>query len=232
MTLSDLLALIKSGHYLPLIAILTLYARKLASPASGFPVLIPQRWLGTVTAAGGLLYGFVFQLSTGSTVVMALLPALAAAGAGGFFDGLLTAIFNHDNAPKWARALVFVFDDATTGGVPPVTKPADPPAPPPSAPITPPVATRIGMFAAVLLIVSTTDCAGGTINVPPNVPPDVAGAIACVISDLIAQKPLDNCIAQYGQTLIDDALIIALDSKALAAEHPEAIKYGAQLSHK
>jgi hypothetical protein len=72
-----------------------------------------------------------------------------AAGTGGFLDGLLVAIFDHDNAPVWARSIVFIFDDLTGGTS---TKAAGervkrissrpPPAPPPLPPVPPPTAAR------------------------------------------------------------------------------------------
>jgi hypothetical protein len=116
--LQQIIALASSHGWLPLIMLVTLYARKLLSPASGFPVTIPggPKMLPIVTAAGGLIYGFEQSVQAGQGVAVAALGAVLAAGSTGFLDSVLTAIFDHDNAPAWARALVFVFDDLTKGG--------------------------------------------------------------------------------------------------------------------
>jgi hypothetical protein len=63
------------------------------------------------------------------------------------------------------------------------------------------------------------------INVPPNTPDDVGGALACVLTDVIAQKPVDDCIAQYGQKIVADILGTLADSKQFAAEHPDAAQF-------
>jgi hypothetical protein len=144
--LSDLLALVQSQHWLALILLATLVVRKWTGPDSKFPIVISPRWQPTVTAAGGLVYGFVSALQQGQSIGTALIVMAVSAGAGGFLDGTLTAIFDHDNAPKWAKAIVFIFDDLT-GTTPkaeqpkavsmrPPSKPP-PPGPSPSKP-TPP----------------------------------------------------------------------------------------------
>jgi hypothetical protein len=106
MTIADLIALLSAQNWLPLSLLLVVYARKLCSTESSFPLTIDAQW---VTAFGGLVYGFGSQLSHG--VFDALLAAVIAASVGGLGDGFLTAIFNHDKAPKWARVLVGVFED-------------------------------------------------------------------------------------------------------------------------
>jgi hypothetical protein len=58
-------------------------------------------------------------LQQGQSVGDAVLSMLVAAGTGGFLDGIVVAVFNHDNAPVWARSIVFIFDDLTGGGTPP-----------------------------------------------------------------------------------------------------------------
>lgn len=119
MQLTDLITLLSGHNWLGLIALLTLLLRKWTTADSKFPITIPPTWQPTVTAAGGLAYGLVSALQQGEPWGTALLSMAIAAGTGGFLDGLLTAIFDHDNAPVWARSLVFIFDDLTGGGPPP-----------------------------------------------------------------------------------------------------------------
>lgn len=143
--LSDLLALIQSQHWLGLILFATLIVRKWTGPDSKFPIVIDPRWQPTVTAAGGLVYGFVAALQQGQPIGTALLVMAVSAGTGGFVDGTLIAIFDHDNAPKWAKAIVFIFDDLTGAPPkaaaqkavsirPPSVRSPDPAKPPPGAP--------------------------------------------------------------------------------------------------
>lgn len=114
--LQDIVSLISAHGWLPLFALGLLYARKLCGPDSKFPITIPPTWLPSVSAFFGLAYGVVSSLVNGSALGPALLLCAVAAGGSGFFDGLLTAIFNHGAAPRWAQALVFLFDDLTGGG--------------------------------------------------------------------------------------------------------------------
>jgi hypothetical protein len=115
-SLYDLVALLAAHHWLPLIAFLALYLRKLSSDESSFPLTIPPQWRSTISAAGGLVYGFVGALQSGTPLGAAVIGAVVAAASAGFLDGMLTAIFNHNNAPAWARAIVMVFDDIAGGG--------------------------------------------------------------------------------------------------------------------
>lgn len=140
MQLTDLIALLSSHNWLGLIALVTLLLRKWTTADSKFPITIPPTWQPTVTAAGGLAYGLVTALQQGESWGTALLSMAIAAGTGGFLDGLLTAIFDHDNAPVWARSIVFIFDDLTGGGPPPkgaalerIKKLSSRPPPPPNA---------------------------------------------------------------------------------------------------
>jgi hypothetical protein len=113
--ITDLISLLEGKHWLALIMLCILVVRKWTGPDSKFPITIPAPWQPTVTAAGGLVYGLVGALQAGSTPGQAVLAMAIAAGAGGFLDGLLVAIFDHDNAPVWARSIVFIFDDLTGG---------------------------------------------------------------------------------------------------------------------
>jgi hypothetical protein len=115
-TLQQLIALLSAHSWLPVIALATLYLRKILSPASGFPITVPPRWLPVVSSTGALASGLVSSLQAGEGAGAAILDMTIMAAGGGFLDGLMTAIFDHDNAPAWARALVFVFDDLSGGG--------------------------------------------------------------------------------------------------------------------
>lgn len=114
--LQQLYALAMAQHWLPLIAILALWVRKLASPQSGFPINIPTTWLPTVSATGGLVYGLVSSLQGGESASASIFDMVAAAAGTGFVDGLTSAIFAHNSAPAWARALVGIFDDVGSSG--------------------------------------------------------------------------------------------------------------------
>jgi hypothetical protein len=251
MSLTDLLSLVQSKHWLGLIAFAVLMVRKWTGPDSKFPVTIPATWAPTVTAAGGLAYGLVSALQTGQSLGMAALSMALAAGTGGFLDGMLVAIFNHDNAPVWARTLVFIFDDLTGGSAKPHTAAADrvlrsvrPGAlTPPTGVVIgskppPPAASRgkVGftmkplMFILTLLIAlptagliaATTACTGKPIVVPPNAPTDVENAISCVTGALLSGGDLTACITQYGPALVADALQILIHS-TFGKEHPELL---------
>jgi hypothetical protein len=111
--LEQIAALVQAGHWLPVILLVTMVVRKWVSADSKFPVSVPKTWQLTVTAVGGLGYGLELAIQAGSPIGSALLDMAVAAGAGGFLDGMLVAIFDHDNAPVWARSIVFVFDDLT-----------------------------------------------------------------------------------------------------------------------
>lgn len=115
-TLQEIVSLFSGHSWLLLIALVTLYVRKILSPASGFPLNVKPRWLPVVTAGGAMVSGFITELQAGQPIGTALIGVAILGGAGGFGDALLTAIFDHDNAPAWARAIVFVFDDITGGG--------------------------------------------------------------------------------------------------------------------
>ncbi|MGO9832608.1 MAG: hypothetical protein ACLP1X_00155 [Polyangiaceae bacterium] len=162
--LAQMIAALKDGHYLALIILITLYLRKLASPTSKFPLNIPTTWLSTVTATGGLVYGFEMSLQDGASFGTATLSALAVAASSGFFDGLVTAIFAHGQAPSWAKALVFLVDDVAgssgsnstgTGSFAPPAgpKPADPPKPPAAARHGL-VLARTGLIATLVMLMS------------------------------------------------------------------------------
>jgi hypothetical protein len=248
MSLTDLIALIHSGHWLPLIALATLIARKWTSPDSKFPITIPPTWQPTVTAAGGLVYGLVSALQTGQSVGMALVGMAIAAGSGGFLDGVLTAIFDHDNAPVWARSIVFIFDDLTGKGPPPAPKSAAAVRiaksihPPP-----PPVATRVDWqpmmtgqrtkttewARALLWVASCVFCltvvgrdivaCNKPLTPPPNTPADVEGALSCVTAALLTGGGnIDACVLKYGPALVADVIQTLLHS-VFAKGHPELI---------
>jgi len=114
--LQQFISLASSHAWLPLIMFVTLYLRKILSPASGFPITIPPKWLPTVSAVAGLVYGVELSRSSGQSWEVAILGAVVGFGSAGALDGVMTAIFDHDNAPAWFRAIVFVFDDVTKGG--------------------------------------------------------------------------------------------------------------------
>lgn len=116
--LEQLASAMTGHHWLALIAVLSLYVRKIASPASKFPGMpnISPEWLATISATGGLAYGLVDSLQSHVDPGTAAINCFLAAAGSGFFDGVLTAIFAHNSAPNWARFLVGVSDDVGTIG--------------------------------------------------------------------------------------------------------------------
>lgn len=114
MSLQDLIGLLQVKNYLGAFVLITLLLRKYTSDTSKFPVTIPPNWRQVVTAFAGLAYGVLNQRLAGQNWGFAILSGLSVAGTSGFFDGLLNAVFDHDTAPQWAKALVFVGNDVTT----------------------------------------------------------------------------------------------------------------------
>lgn len=250
--LEQLLALLKTRDWLPLVLLVTMIVRKWLSGESKFPVTIPKTWQPTVTAAGGLVYGAMLAIQGGQPIGLALLDMAAAAGAGGFLDGILVAIFDHDNAPVWARSIVFVFDDLT-GRTPQHGAAAErvaksihpPPLPPvsttlPSRPVSitqkpsepPPKSTRtrawgafetFPIFASIMLLMAGIGNACSSKSVGPSTPADIGGVVACVIADATAGRAPFDCVEQYGPVLVNDVVPMLRHSKSFAAEHPEAL---------
>jgi hypothetical protein len=80
----------------------------------------------------------------------------------------------------------------------------------------------ICVFVSASVVVG---CLQKPIVVTPSTPGDVGGAIACVVADVIASKPVDDCITKYGEALVADVLQSLTHSQSFADEHPEAIAY-------
>jgi hypothetical protein len=114
MPLQDLLSALGSHNYLAVFVFLTLYVRKATGPDSTIPLEISATWRPVISAAAGLVYGVLSSEQAGLAPAQAILGGVLAAGSSGFLDGLLTAIFNHGQAPSWAKALVGIFDDITS----------------------------------------------------------------------------------------------------------------------
>jgi hypothetical protein len=236
MSLTDLLSLLQAHNWLGLIALLTLLFRKWTGPDSKFPITIPVTWAPTVTAAGGLIFGLVTALQQGQSVGAAVLSMLVAAGTGGFLDGIVVAVFNHDNAPVWARSLVFIFDDLTGGGTPPTgaakariarlsTKP-----PPPNM-----KRARVGFgFGSVLsLALAAVPIIGfasifHTVACTPAQQAALGKIEQVVLDDILAGKTRQQIEADVGQLLggqagvdvarlVDDAITILLDLRDIPA---------------
>lgn len=178
MSITDLVTALQSHNYLALFILLALYARKLSGPDSKCPINIPPTWAPTVTAAFGLVYGVLASRQSGLSWGEAALNGFVTAGSTGFLDGMLTAIFNHGNAPSWARAIVFIVDDITG---------KTPPAPgngsqvqkiPEGLPKAPPAAMFVAL--ACLLI----GCAKPLPPLPPNTPADVQQEVDCILGEL------------------------------------------------
>jgi hypothetical protein len=126
--MNDIIALLTSHNYLALALFAIVYARKLFSADSKFPITVSPQALPVITGFLAMGYGEVTDLLAHKALLASSLDALAIGGSVGVADALLTAIFSSGNAPKWAKALVFIFDDLT-GQTPPA-----PPAPPSPTP--------------------------------------------------------------------------------------------------
>lgn len=165
-----------TGHsWLALALFAIVYFRKILSPASQFPISVPPRWLPVVTAATGSVAGVLAALSAHESAGSAALVAGAGFITVGGADALLTAIFDHDNAPAWARAVVFVFDDMAgkgTGGGSATRLPGGPAFAAPALAVgprsSPPAASRIRrgwrLLVTAVSVLALFGCLGKTTN--------------------------------------------------------------------
>ena len=228
--LQDIVALISAHGWLPLFALGLLYARKLCGPDSKFPITIPPTWLPSVSAFFGLAYGVVSSLVNGSALGPALLLCAVAAGGSGFFDGLLTAIFNHGAAPRWAQALVFLFDDLT-GGATNATKAgqaAKAAAPAATGPATPgTVAKAAGGALSALLVVlglgAIIETQAGCPQAQAAIGPGIA-FVECVVGKYLTEPagtPMPTVVADEIAACGGDAasVVRALDAHEAPALH-------------
>lgn len=116
--MNDILTLLTSHNYLALALFAIVYVRKLLSSDSKFPLSVSPQWLPAITGLLGVGYGAVTDLEAHKAALAVATDALAIGGTTGVADALLTAIFASGSAPKWAKAVVFIFDDLT-GQTPP-----------------------------------------------------------------------------------------------------------------
>ena len=141
MDISQLLGALGAHRYLFAFVLLAAYTRRLTASDSQFPLSVPSAWRPVVTSVVGLGYGVLASVQAGASWRTSILGGVISAATSGFADMLLVAIFaNPKNAPAWARALAFVFDDikgdstgGTNGSAPPNGTPnGAPPATPPT----------------------------------------------------------------------------------------------------
>jgi hypothetical protein len=241
MSITDIVTALGSHNYLGLLVLLALYVRKLTGPDSKLPVELSPNWRPVVSALAGLVYGVLASREAGSPWATAALGGVVAAGASGFLDGLLTAIFSHDNAPSWAKAIVFIFDDVTAvgGGTPP-TPPAikfgfkaSPKLPKPmfpqstSSPPPPKMASRTwgGLWLAfgMMLAVFTPIVVGAAATACTPAQSAILSSVEqTVLNDIVAGKTriqieLDVASLLAGQpgvdvlTVLNDALAVLID---------------------
>jgi hypothetical protein len=114
-----------------------------------------------------------------------------------------------------------------------------PPAAPPGSPTAtttpdatpkPPATTRgrIGLAMAgsaalfALTVGAFSVTTTGCVKLPPNVPTDVENALSCAAGSFINQTPIQPCIDQYGQALVDDAFTILMNSLEFKNSQPAA----------
>ena len=208
--MNDIITFLTSHNYLALALFLIVYARKLASKDSSFPVTVPPQWLPVVTGALAMAYGAVTDLIAAKPLLATVIDAIEIGGSVGVADALLTAIFASGNAPKWAKAIVFIFDDLTG---------QKPPAPP-----APPTAVATMLLATMLFALPATACTkNGQIVVPPPFPQDIEAVAACVIPLLSGGADFPTLVAKCSPQdaqLIVDVLALLGKSDQFAAEHP------------
>lgn len=214
-----LLKLFTSGNYLALFMLAAAYVRKLASPSSGFPAAASARWAPTISASAGLVYGVLAAKQHGATWAIAILTGVVAGIGAGFLDGLLVAIFGKpENAPPWARWLVFVADDVAA------------PPPPPTTRILAP-----DEIAAELPVASRT---APTVRPPsaasdPDVPPSLrsaglalllgAGVLAALGLDVSACTPATrDAAAADGVQRLDELCAVRSVDRGVQKEPPQS----------
>lgn len=219
--MNDIVTFLTSHNYLALALFLIVYARKLASPDSSFPVTIPTQWLPVVTGGLAMAYAGVNDIVQQKHLLNAVLDSLEVGGSIGVADALLTAIFASGNAPKWARAIVFIFDDLTGGST--QGKGGG------QAPPKPPTAVATSMLATTVLVASLA-CASciknGQIVPPPDpIPQDLQQVAACVIPLLEQNADFPTLVAKCSPQdaqLIIDVLALLGKSEQFAADHASA----------
>ena len=249
--MTPILHALRSFNFLPLFLTLTLIFRKWVSDESSFPVSIPATWRGVITAAVGSVYGLEMALSNGATFLSALGTAGALAVAGGLADGLLTAVFNHGNAPAWAKLIVMVFD-AEAGsakkfgggskgkGHPLVGSEPEPPkaetqvlraAAPTSDRMR--LAMRLTPFVSVLLLVGCClFLSGCSAFLKSVVPGDLQKNFDCVTTGAIKSEPIEQieaeCLPGQIATIADIILLLAHSADPNVAAKARAILVDAQ----
>lgn len=201
--MNDILTLLTSHNYLALALFALLYVRKLLSTDSKFPLSVPAQWLPAVTGLLGVGYEVVSDVQSHVALQRVVVDALAFGAATGVGDALLTAIFSSGNAPKWAKAIVFIFDDLS--GASAAKKGA--------------VSALIPFALAASIGLSQTSCAAGQKPLPDPIPQDLQAVVACVLP-LLAEGVTDpakleaSCAPGQDQLIID-VLALLTESKDL-----------------
>lgn len=208
---TDIVGAFQGHHWLLLAMAITLYARKLFSEESQFPISLPKPWLPVISASGGLIYGFENTLASGLGWQTAAIGAVAMAAATGFADAMLVAVFSHGNAPQWARWAVMIFDSfgkTIKPTLPESTK---------EETKTPPAAMRVRWVrllspAFAVTLVFVVSCAAFQRAEPP-----IRELAACVADSAAKQASLIQIAAECGADI--PAVIAALMDLAKAG-HP------------
>ena len=202
MDLNAIIAAFGSHNWLVLVMIGALYARTLFSNKSRFPWSWAPNWLPLFSGLAGAVITVDASMMKGSTLAASLPLGFLGLVAGGFFDGLLAAIFGAPaNAPTWAKFLVGIIDDIEGGGgggaakknsVDPVTAEA--------AKLSPPASKRLGrglaLASSLLLLAGCASfwgAAAPTLDCASKVSEDAAKdmTVAQIVLDLPAQCGMD-----------------------------------------
>ena len=236
MNLNAILAAIGAHNYLMLVMLGAVYARALFSNKSRFPWSWAPNWLPLFSGLAGAVITVDAAMQGGSTLTAALPAGFLGLVGGGFFDGLVAAIFGSPaNAPMWAKFIVGIIDDVSGGGggggasanlkTPAVNVPAP----------KPPTSSRIrGLVAAagLLVIVCIVPACKGPVI------PTILDVVQVVENDLKAgdsppQIDSDVCAALGGSALTDaicggvtvlveDVITLLMDGGALKS-NPKAM---------
>lgn len=80
-------------------------------------------------------------------------------------------------------------------------------------------------WASVFTVVMAVAGCSKLPAVAPSTPSDIKAVVDCVMADVIAGHPVDDCEQKFGPVLVEDALQSLLDSNVFSDEHPEATAY-------
>lgn len=117
----DLTTLIKlvTGHqWLPVAALILLYARFAVSNASKFPITIPPTWLPVVSGVVTAAFTAVVAVQSGTSVGLAIVGLATTGVIATLLDAFAVAVFGNDpsKVPWYMRFVLMLAHDVAGGG--------------------------------------------------------------------------------------------------------------------